>query len=252
METHSRHLKLGGILSQSLRLLGGKPLTFLGIGLIPAGLLWASFGAIVLGLDHAWRSGEIDLIATWRSLSPLVRAGFILSLLASLALVFRGYAASVLVTSEWRQGRSISTIRAYSQVRRKSLRILWICFLCGLFTGRFAVVAGSLVWLVLAPGFPLAVLEGLGAMEASRRAWDLFEGNWGRLLLVYVLYLAAVVASLAVLIRSISSLPLLPLLIRPAISALFFGLLLLPSQWFFSVLTLAYLDLKGQVSAAME
>src|SRR5438094_5526763 len=117
METHSRHLKLGGILSQSLRLLGGKPLTFLGIGLIPAGLLWASFGAIVLGLDHAWRSGEIDLIATWRSLSPLVRAGFILSLLASLALVFRGYAASVLVTSEWRQGRSISTIRAYSQVR---------------------------------------------------------------------------------------------------------------------------------------
>jgi len=141
METHSRHLKLGGILSQSLRLLGGKPLTFLGIGLIPAGLLWASFGAIVLGLDHAWRSGEIDLIATWRSLSPLVRAGFILSLLASLALVFRGYAASVLVTSEWRQGRSISTIRAYSQVRRKSLRILWICFLCGLFTGRFAVVA---------------------------------------------------------------------------------------------------------------
>ncbi len=90
-------------------------------------------------------------------------------------------------TSEWRQGRSISTIRAYSQVRRKSLRILWICFLCGLFIGRFAVVAGSLVWLVLAPGFPLAVLEGLGAMEASRRAWDLFEGNWGRLLLVYVL-----------------------------------------------------------------
>ena len=53
-------------------------------------------------------------------------------------------------------------------------------------------------------------------------------------------------------VQGISSLPLLPLLIRPAISALFFGLLLLPSQWFFSVLTLAYLDLKGQVSAAME
>ena len=253
METHSQHLKLGGTLSESLRLLGGRPLTLLGIGLIPAGLLWASFGAIVLGLDHAWRSGEIDLIATWRSLSPLVRAGFILSLLASLALVFRGYAASVLVTSEWRQGRSISTIRAYSQVRRKSLRILWICFLCGLFTGPFAVVIGPLVGFALAPGFPVAVLEGLGAMEASRRAWDLFEGSWGRLVLVCVLYLAAVVALLVVWIRTVSSIvPLLPLLIRPAISVLFFGLLLLPSQWFFSVLTLAYFDLKGQGDAAVE
>src|SRR5437667_6863857 len=162
METHSRHLKLGGTLSQSLRLLGGRPLTFLGIGLIPAGFLWASFGATVLGLGYPWRSGEIDIIAMWRSLGPLVRAGFILSLLVSLALVFRGYATCVLVTSEWRQGRSVGTIAAYSRVRRKSLRILWICFLCGLFTGPFAIVIGPLVGFALAPGFPVAVLEGLG------------------------------------------------------------------------------------------
>ena len=252
METHSQHLKLGGTLSESLRLLGGRPLTLLGIGLIPAGFLSASFGAIVLGLGYPGRSGD-NIIAMWRSLSPLVRAGFILSLLVSLALVFRGYAACVLVTSEWRQGRSVGTIAAYSRVRRKSLRILWICFLCGLFTGPFAVVIGPLVGFALAPGFPVAVLEGLGAMEASRRAWELFEGNWGRLVLVCVLYLAAVVALLVVWICTVSSIvPLLPLLIRPAISVLFFGLLLLPSQWFFSVLTLAYFDLKGQGDAAVE
>ena len=90
-----------------------------------------------------------------------------------------------------------------------------------------------------------------GALPTTGRAGA--QTWWGRLVLVCVLYVAAVVALLVVWIRTVSSIvPLLPLLIRPAISVLFLGLLLLPSQWFFSVLTLAYLDLKGQGDAAVE
>ena len=247
MDADSRGLKLGGLLSQGARLLGARLLTFLGIGLVPTAFFCTLLVAMVLGGGDPGPSGRFDPVAMWRGMGVLGRVAFVVGLFVGFpALAFRSYAASMLVTAEWLQGRSLGVVRAYLGVRRKSLRLLWLCLLSGLFTGPLMMVTPFLLMFVLAPGIPVAVLDGTGAQEAITRGWTLARGNRAQPVLITLLCLVAALTVAIVGIRVLAGLPRLPLFFRPPASSVVIGTILLLFQFYFSVLTLACLDLKGQ------
>lgn len=135
MEPLPRRLNLSEVLSQNLRLFGTKASTFFGLGVIPAVFACVLFTAILFAFPETGQtpsSGEVpsqfDPLALWHSMSALKKTIVIAWFLASLDLVFRSYAAAVLVTCEWKRQWSIGTVAAFSRVRQRSLWILWFCF----------------------------------------------------------------------------------------------------------------------------
>jgi hypothetical protein len=247
MPDTSSRLSLGEVLRQSGSLFARKGLTFLALGAFPTVFFCALGYSIVFGLGPG---GTLDPVIIWENMSWLRRLGFLAADLTTLALVFRTCAAAIRVTAEWNHGREMGAIVAYLRVPRKSVRIPWLCFLFSLLTGPLFMLAGFILGLAAFPGFLAAVLEGSGARDSLRRGWKVLKQRDGLVFAVYGLYLGGIIVLSFACALGATLLPALPAAAMPVASALFLTLLLLASEWFVGVLTLAYLGPKGPAAAA--
>ena len=247
MSDTSSPLTLGKLLRQSGSLFVKKGPTLLALGAFPPVLLCILSVTLVTAIHP---DEHFDAVAFWRNMSVLAKVGIFALILSMQALVFRSYAAAIVVAAEWSRGRETGPVSAYLRVRRKSLRIPWVCFLCGLLVGPLVLFGAFFLSLFAFPGFPAAVLEGSGARDSLKRGWKVFKEQVGLLAGVYSLYFGACIAVIIAFVAGMMALQALPFVARPVASAILLTFLLLPSVWFVSVLTLAYLGIKEQAPAA--
>jgi hypothetical protein len=203
------------------------------------------------------RPGQ-SLREVWLAMDEWRKFAVSVLFLATFAVIYRALAASVFAAAEIHSGRGVSVLQALGHVRRKQLRLFWLILLVGF----VAVPAGPLAPLIAlafaffcAPAFPVAILENLGAIKALQRGGELAKGGQGRLALVFLLYLALVVAGVIAFIATLVRLRDLfgnPWYVRP-IPFLGFWIILLIPQWYMVALTLNYFDQrlrKGESAVA--
>jgi len=192
------------------------------------------------------RPGE-PLREVWLAMDAWRKLAVTVLFLATLAVVYRALAASVFAASEIRSGHSVSVWQALRHVRRKQLRLFWLILLVSIVAapaGRLAPVIALAFGFFCAPAFPVAILEGLGAIKALERGGQLAKGGQGRLALVFFVYLVMVAAGVFAFIYAVMRVQDLvgnAWYTRPFPLLGFWVLLLIP-QWYMVVLTVNYFD----------
>jgi hypothetical protein len=244
------------LLQESWRLLRGHARLFvllMGVAILAQLLAVLLMALVILPM----RPGE-TLRENWLAMDEWHKAAIAVLFLATLAVVYRALAASVFAVAEIRSGRSVGVLQAFGCVRRKHLRLFWLILLVSV----FAAPAGPLAPLIplvfaffCAPAFPVAILENLGAIKALERGGHLARGGQARIVLLFLSYLALVVAGVFAFIAVIMRLQDLFRVAWYARSLFFLGfwLILLIPQWYMVALTLNYFDQrlrKGEPSPA--
>ncbi len=196
--SESRALSSAELLGQTIRVFRNRFLTFLGI-LLPAPVSFVVVSAIIVFALTPGRSdgSPFDIRALWVQMSPWRKAAVFAGFFASQAVLFRAYAATVFASSEFRLGRRTPILQAYGRIRRKHLRLFWILNIIGIFgaAGGPLILAPLVLAMLCAPAIPIAVLEDLGVGAALKRSQVLTEGGYGRIFLLYVLFLILFVAA---------------------------------------------------------
>ncbi len=212
------------------------PLSFLAMSLL------AVF--VIAPLPVLPASGGYDLRQVWAGVAWPRKIGVVAVFLVSLAVVYRAHAASVIATSELRQGHSASVLHAYRRIRRKHLRFFWLLFLLGILLPPIGFMAVPVIAAFFAPVIPIAVLENLTVSEALRRLDQLTKGGYGRVVLLFLIYLFLSLVAIGALFSGmdlVHSLR-LPRVIGSATYLMGLLLLLFVSQLWMVALTLNYYD----------
>ncbi len=170
-------------------------------------------------------------------------------LLTALVLSYAA-AAAIQATIETAAGNRLTLVQAISRVRSKGMQLFWLQWLVNILAVRFSAFAAPLLWLLLAPALPLAVLEDAGPSEAIERTFALLKGNLGRMLALEVIFLLPVVLmpfGLGILALPLGYVDLsgLPPIFGLLVAFPIMMILLLPVLLQVIALTLAYLDLSA-------
>jgi len=148
------------LLRESWRLLRGHALLF--VLLIGVAILAQLLAVLLMALVIVpMRSGE-SLREIWFAMDEWRKLAVFVLFLATLAVMYRALAASVLAAAELRSGRSVSVLQALGRVRRKQLRLFWLILLVSVLAapvGPLALVIALAFAFFCAPAFPVAILE---------------------------------------------------------------------------------------------
>jgi hypothetical protein len=244
-EAHASGVSTVELFRESWRLLRGHARLFVLLMGVPilAQLLAVLLMALVI---VPIRPGE-PLREVWLGMGVWRKLAVVVLFLAILAVIYRALAASVFTVAEIRCGCSVSVWQALRHVRRKQLRLFWLILLVSFVAapaGRLAPVIALAFGFFCAPAFPVAILEGLGAIKALELGGQLSSGGQGRLALVFFLYLALAVAGVFPFIYAVMRVQDLAgnaWYTRPFPLLGFWVILLIP-QWYMVVLTVNYFD----------
>jgi hypothetical protein len=245
-EAHASGVSTVELFRESWKLLRGHARLFvllMGVPILAQLLVVIAMVILILPL----RAGE-SLRDAWLAMDEWLKVAIAVLFLVFLGVVYRALAASVFAAAEIRSGRSVSVWQALRQVRRKQLWLFWLILLVSIIAapaGRLAPVVALAFGFFCAPAFPVAILEGLGAIKALERGGLLAKGGQGRLALVFLAYLALVAAGVFAFVYAIMRLQDLvghAWYARPLPMLLGLWLLLLIPQWYMVVLTVNYFD----------
>lgn len=191
-----RPLGLGELLDRTFTLYRSHFWLFVGIMGVPqllvlaVGLVGVAIGLIV---QAPVRQGSLDSVA-----GPgvaVIVGGVLFGILlafAFLAVYVLAQAATVSAVSEIYLGRTTSVRQAYARVRRKVWRLIGVLLLISLMVGAgtiFLIVPGILALLATSLAVPALVLEDCSPAAAIGRSIDLTKGQWGRIFLIFVLFI---------------------------------------------------------------
>ncbi len=191
-----RPLGLGELLDRTFTLYRNHFWLFVGIMAVPQllvfaiGLVGVAIGSIV---PPPVRRGSLDSVA-----GPgvaVIVGGVLFGLLlafAFLAVYVLAQAATVSAVSEIYLGRTTSVRQAYARVRRKVWRLIGVLLLISLMVGAgaiFLIVPGILALLATSLAVPALVLEDCSPTAAIGRSMDLTKGQWGRIFLIFALFI---------------------------------------------------------------
>jgi len=246
-EAHPSGVSTVELIRQTWHLLRGHARLFvllMGVPILAQLLAVVVMALLILPLHP----GE-SLREAWLAMDEWLKVAIALLFLAILAVIYRyrALAASVFAAAEIRSGRSVSVWQALRHIRRKQLRLFWLILLVSFVAapaGRLAPVIALAFGFFCAPAFPVAILEGLGAIKALERGGQLAKGGQGRLALMFSLYLAlgagGVFAFIYVVMR-VQDLVGNAWYTRPVPLLGLWVILLIP-QWYMVALTLNYFD----------
>ena len=135
-DAHASGVSTSELLRESWRLLRGHALLFvllIGVAIL-AQLLAVLLMVFFVAPMHPGQSLQEHWLAmdAWRKLAVFVL------FLATLAVMYRALAASVLAAAELSSGRSVSVLQALGRVRRKQLRLFWLILLVSVLAARWA------------------------------------------------------------------------------------------------------------------
>jgi len=156
----------------------------------------ALFVSLTVPRPPANGEAQWDLRKTWQELTPLIKLGFGLGVLLTLAVLFRARAATIHLVSGLCRGESKTPWQAYGQVRRKQLRVFWLSAAVNLAGPPTFGLVPLLMELAFAPAYPVAVLEDRKALDAIKRGLALSGGTYGRVVLLVLSYALLVMALL--------------------------------------------------------
>ena len=191
-----RPLSLGELLDRTFTLYRNHFWLFVGIMAVPQllilaiGLVGVAIGSIV---QPTMRQGSLDSVPG-PGMAVIV-GGILFGILlafAFLAVYVLAQAATVSAVSEIYLGRSTSVRQAYAQVRRKVWRLIGVLLLISLMVGAgtiFLIVPGILALLATSLAVPALVLEDCSPTVAIGRSMDLTKGQWGRISLIFALFI---------------------------------------------------------------
>jgi len=191
-----RPLSLGELLDRTFTLYRNHFWLFVGIMAVPQllllaiGLVGVAIGSIVQPLV---RPGSLDSVPG-PGMAVIV-GGVLFGILlafAFLAVYVLAQAATVSAVSEIYLGRTTSVRQAYSRVRRKVWRLIGVLLLISLMVGAgtiFLIVPGILALLATSLAVPALVLEDCSPTAAIGRSMDLTKGQWGRIFLIFTLFI---------------------------------------------------------------
>ena len=258
MRANVSQLPIAGVCAASLRVLGQGLPVFLRIA-APAAAVVIVTGAVVAAINWGvspTRAGidpRVFAVTTTPRQFAVIAAGI---LVAALALSYAA-AATIHAAAEIASGRRIGVMAAIARVRSKSLQLFWLQWVVNILAVRFSPIAALVLWLLIAPAIPLAVLEDAGPVAAVERTFDRLRGNHLRMFALQLLLLAPVLIIPAALVwvmlpgQALDISALSPL----AGLALAFPIgigLLLPVLLLFIALTLAYQRLAPESSLHAE
>lgn len=191
-----RPLGLGELLDRTFTLYRNHFWLFVGIMAVPQllvlaiGLVGVAFGSIV---PSPVRQGFLDTVP-----GPgvaVIVGGVLFGILlafAFLAVYVLAQAATVSAVSEIYLGRTTSVRQAYARVRRKVWRLIGVLLLISLMVGAgtiLLIVPGILALLATSLAVPALVLEDCSPTAAIGRSMDLTKGQWGRIFLIFALFI---------------------------------------------------------------
>lgn len=222
------------------------------MGLVIAAILLGTLLMIYVIAPHP---PGLALREVWEAMSSLQKLAVFVLFLMTFAVQYRALAASAFATQEIWNGRTVRFRQAIGSVRRKQLRLFWMVLFASFLTGPLGIIVGPILIFATAPGIPVAILEGKTAFAAIKRGDTLLKPDFGKIALLVILWLSAVIAAVVVGIRFLMFLedqigqP-LPLYLRP-VPAIGFWLILLIPQLYMIALTLIYLERLKQETAGL-
>ena len=242
---HSR-VSAGEILSGSWRMFRTHFRTFALLMGLPVGALILSTLIMYFFLVPL-RTG-VSLREVWGGMSVVRKIGVVLLFLATIAVLNRALTASIFVVREFHDRRGIGVLSALGYVRRKHLRLFWLLFLLSSFSAGPQAFVVLLLGLFFAPAFPIAVLENLGVIASLRRSNVLTKGGYGRIAVLFLLYLGLVVGGAFGLFGPVFYFEQFfgNAWFMRLIFGLAFWIFLLIPQWYMIALTLNYFDQRAR------
>jgi hypothetical protein len=204
--------------------------------------------ALIINLVVIPHAPEVTLRQIWMGTGFVQKVAVIVLFLLSLGVQYWALAASSFATQEIWNERSVTIWQALRSVRGKQLRLFWMVLFASILTGPLGLLVFPILAFATAPGFPVAFLEGKSAIAAVKRGGQLLKPKQGKIAILIILWLGAVVLAvlgwfrLLVLLEDWFGLP-LPFYLRP-VPMFGFWLILLAPQLYFIALTLLYLDCR--------
>jgi hypothetical protein len=202
--------------------------------------------AMVVNYVIAPHPAGVSLREVWQSMGLSQKLAVFVLFLITLNMQYCSLAASVFATQEIWSRRSVRFWQALKAVRRKQLRLFWMVLLASMVTGPLGVLVGPILLFALAPGFPVAILEGKAAIAAVKRGDTLMKQDQKKIAILVTLWLGIGFAAIVGWVRCLAFLqdqfgqP-LPAYLRPIPAAGLWLILLIP-QFYMIVLTLIYLE----------
>jgi hypothetical protein len=180
-----RPLSTGELLDKTFSLYRSHFILFVGIMALPGLFLFI----LTLALELP---AVINLPVASDYLELVLGLGVIVFGLAYAFSYAMALAATVYAVSEVYLGRDITIRDAYTKVRGRGLRILWMLIVLVMAMGigfLLFVVPGVLVAVWYAVAIPAAIVENLKTRAAFRRSQILTKGRRGSIFLMFVLFL---------------------------------------------------------------
>jgi|SRR5215470_1588136 len=113
-------------------------------------------------------------------------------LMVSLIVGAASQAATVVAVSQLHLGRPTSVSDAYSRVKSRIVRVVFLTFLIGIGVGvgtLFLVIPGIIFTMMWSLAVPVAVLEDQGIRDAISRSTELTKGSRWRIFVIWILFI---------------------------------------------------------------
>jgi hypothetical protein len=245
-----RPLPVFALWVESLRVLGKGLPVFLSIAAITA-VSVVIVGATVVTINWGILQAGIDPMVVAVSLTGSQYAVLGAGLVVAALITSYAAGASIQAAAEIAGGGKIGLVQAISRVRVAGLQLFWMQWVVNILALRFSFFAAPVMWLLIAPATPWAVLRNAGPSDAVEGTFAALKGNHPRMLALEILLLLPVLIipvglTASLVPRGPADLPDISPLTGLLISLPVSTILFLPVLLMFVALTLAYRFLAGE------
>lgn len=175
-----RPMNLGELLDRSFFLYRKHFVLFAGIMVIP-----------YLGLLAFQLVGVVVAPQTPGAFSGLYLLWALATVIPALGAAAAAHGATVIAVSRVHLGNTATVSEAFAAIKGRILALAGIMIGMGIGIGigfLLLIIPGFILALMWSLTIPVAVVEGTGLVNSVRRSADLTKGSWGRIFVIYFLF----------------------------------------------------------------